>query len=164
MTDGKYDRLVVDTLEGRTGELRSIPTTALDWSGSGALLDLYRGTSGNERSELIESIGRVIEQHSALPTTLAQLIHIAACLDLAQVEPQVRGLQPATIAQTEPVKSAVANYLAFRALKTAPVTRQTESRATNGPLHRPKPKSSAAPKVAARKSVSARSKSARSKR
>jgi hypothetical protein len=114
MAATKYFQSIIDTLEGTTEELRPITRERLDWSGTGALLELYRKTSGNERSLMIAAIGQVIEQHPCSAAVLAELIGIASALDVAQVEPQVRKLQSEPIASDEQLQRAITNYLAFR--------------------------------------------------
>ena len=113
---------ILETLQGRTEELRDIPPERLDWAGTGALLNLYRKTSGKDREALIGAIGRVILDHPASPAVIAQLIQIASGLDLAQVEPQVRALKEKPFASQEPLRGAITNYLAFRHLNTSPET------------------------------------------
>ena len=122
MTLPKFYQAILETLQGRTEELRDIPPERLDWVGPGALLDLYRKTSGKDREALIGAIGRVILDHPASPAVIAQLVQIASGLDLAEVEPQVRKLQEKPFASQEPLRSAITNYLAFRHLDTSPET------------------------------------------
>lgn len=102
MAAKRYYQAILDTLQGRTDQLRTIPPERLDWAGPGAFLELYRKTSGGSRSALIRAIGQVIQDHPAPPPVLAQLIQIASSLDLAEVEPQVRKLQAEAIAAQEP--------------------------------------------------------------
>ena len=104
MIPNKYSRLILDTLQGRTSELRTIPSERLDWAGPGALLDLYRKSSGSDRESLIRAIGQVIEQHAAPAAVIAQLINIASSLDLAQVEPQVRRTRGRAIGRARTVE------------------------------------------------------------
>src|SRR5260370_26520875 len=117
MPASKYYQIVLDTLQGQTDQLKAVPPERLDWAGSGAMLDLFHQTSGENRAELIRAIGQVIRKHPAPPAVIAQLIHIASSLDLAEVESQVRELNPKPFASHEPVKGAIANYLAYRNLK-----------------------------------------------
>jgi hypothetical protein len=98
----------------------------LDWTGTSALLELYRQTSGTDRSEMIRAIGQVIHDHPGPETMIAQLINIASGLDLAQVEPEVRKLQNLPMATQEPLRGAIANYLAYREL-TPPSSGKTAS-------------------------------------
>jgi hypothetical protein len=132
MAANEYCQLIVDTLEGKTPPLRATPAERLDWSGPGALLDAYRKTSGANRSRFIEAIGQVIEDPTASPSVVAQLIQIAYSLDLAQVEPQVRLLEVRPEASTEPLKSAIANFVAFRALDAGLQDHIKTSPPTNG--------------------------------
>jgi hypothetical protein len=116
MAAGKYYQAILDTLQGQMDQLRVIPPERLDWAGAGALLELFRQTSGNDRSALIRAMGQVIEDHRAPAPVLAQLVQIASSLDLAEVEPQVRKLATQPIAAQEPLRDAINNYLAFRRL------------------------------------------------
>src|SRR5262245_29583868 len=120
MAADRYYQAILDKLQGRTDELRTIPPERLDWAGPGALLELYRKASGRERSSLIRAIGQIIEDQAASPPVLAQLIQIASSLDLAEVEPQVRKLRERAVAADEPLRGAITNYLAFRKLNTSP--------------------------------------------
>lgn len=83
MPASKYYQIVLDTLQGQTDQLKAVPPERLDWAGSGAMLDLFHQTSGENRAELIRAIGQVIRKHPAPPAIIAQLIHIASSLDLA---------------------------------------------------------------------------------
>jgi hypothetical protein len=139
MALSKYAQLILDTLQGRTDELRDIPPEALDWSGVSAVLRLYRQTSGEERNALIRAIGEVIQKHPAPPAIIADLIHIASALDVSQVEPQIRKLQTETFASEENLRSEISNYLAFRELKTLHLTGAFSS-AANGKPRAPKAK------------------------
>jgi hypothetical protein len=136
MAPNSYYQVILDTLQGWTDQLRTIPSERLDWSGQGALLDLYRKTSGNDRGALIRAIGRVIQDHPAPPAVMAQLIQIASSLDLAEVEPQVRKLQEEAIAAQEPLRGAVVNYLAFRQLAASPKTAKPPRAANDKPVAR----------------------------
>jgi hypothetical protein len=60
----------------------------------------------------------VIQDHPASPSALAQLVNLAASLDLAEVEPQVRKLQLEEVARAEPLGGVIRNHLAFRNLHT----------------------------------------------
>jgi hypothetical protein len=120
MAASKYYQAILDTLQAKTDELRSIAPQRLDWTGSGALLDLYRRTSGDGRGEFIRAIGEVIQDHPAAPAVIAQLVNIASSLDLAELEPKVRKLQSEAFAAQEPLGDAIRNYLAFRELRAAP--------------------------------------------
>ena len=120
MTVSKYYQMILDTVQGRTDELRLLPPERLDWAGPGALLQLYRKTSGSNRTEFIHAIGQVIEDHPARPAAIAQLVLLASSLDLAELEPQVRKLQAKPVAFQEPLRSAILNFLAFRQLNTPP--------------------------------------------
>src|SRR5687767_6798858 len=94
---------ILDTLQGQTPDLSAVASERLDWAGPGALLELYRTTTGTERDALINAVGRVIEEHTASTTVLAQLIQIASALDLSQVEAKVRALQTTSMASKEPL-------------------------------------------------------------
>ncbi len=122
MASNKFYQTILDTLQGETEELRTVSRERLDWAGPGALLELYRTTSGSERSALILAVGQVLREHAAPPNVLAQLIQVASSLDLAEVEPQVRELQAQPVAAKEPLRGAITNYLAFRKLALAPKT------------------------------------------
>src|SRR4051812_22640512 len=103
MATNPFYQQILDTLQGDTEELRAIPRDRLDWAGPGALLDLFRKTSGGDRRALIGAVGQVIQKHAAPPPVLAQLIQIASSLDLAEVEPEVRKLQSLPLAADEPL-------------------------------------------------------------
>jgi hypothetical protein len=132
-----YDS-ILGMLQGRTEAIRDIPTERLDWAGPGALLELYRETAGDERDKLIRAMGQVIRDHPASPAMIAQLVQIASGLDIAQVEPEVRNLQEDPFAAEKPLRSAITNYLAFRGLKAAPITRpRVTRRPANGKAKSP---------------------------
>src|ERR1700682_5120577 len=93
MTIKKHYQVILKALQGQTDQLGNIPASRVDWAGTGTILQLFESTSGKDRATFIEAIGQVIEDHPAPAPAIAELIHIASSLDLAQVEPQVRKLQ-----------------------------------------------------------------------
>jgi hypothetical protein len=115
-----YYHAIQDNLRGQTPALRAIPPERLDWSGPGAVLELYEAASGQDRDNLIEALGKIIEEAKAPPAVLAQVVHLASSLDITQVEPRVRKLQRKRVAAAEPVQSAVINYFAFRQVQRRP--------------------------------------------
>jgi len=114
MKSNAYHQAIHDALQGRSEQLRDIPATRLDWAGTGLFLQLFESTSGKNRARFIEAVGRIIEEHELPPAALAELIHLASSLDLAQVEPQVRKLQTEDYGSQQDVKRAIVNYLALR--------------------------------------------------
>ena len=126
MAATNFHRAVLDTLQGSTGDLDKISPERLDWAGTSAFLNLYHRTTGRDRRDLIGAIGDVIEQHQARPEVLALLIQIASSLDIAEVEPEVRRLRAAPIAEREPLRAAISNYLSFRQLRPSSLVAKAE--------------------------------------
>src|SRR5260370_16528038 len=122
MADNAFHQTILDTLQGQTDQLRTIPPERLDWAGPGAFLQLYRQTSGSDRTALIRAVGEILDEHSAPTPVLAQLVQFASALELAEVEPQIRRLQAEAIAAQEPLQDAITNYLPFRQLTDPPTT------------------------------------------
>ncbi len=110
----RYHGLILEALEGHTSEFDGIPFSRLDWYGLGAVLDLYQQSSGTDRENIIRAIAQILEGATEPPIILAQLLHLVASLDIAQVEPSVLKLNSMAIAGEEPVKGALANYFTFR--------------------------------------------------
>jgi hypothetical protein len=119
MAENNFYQTILDTLEGRTDQLSKVPRERLDWSGPGALLELYRKTSGNDRTALIVAIGEIIYDHVAPAHVLAQLVHIASSLDLSELEEPIRELEGQAVSSEEPLQAAIANFFAFRQLNDA---------------------------------------------
>jgi hypothetical protein len=117
MAATEYYTQIIEMLQGQTPELRETPRDRLDWAGPGAVLDLYKKTSGRERVEIIEAMERILANGQS-PSVMAQVLHIAASLDIAQLEPYVEELRSKAHLFGEPVRLAVNNYLAFRKLRT----------------------------------------------
>lgn len=113
-----YHDQILLTLKGETPEFADITYERLDWSGVEAVLNLYGRTSGPDRDAIIQAMGRIVEEAAQPPELLAQVLQIAASLDIAQIEPAVKKLAATALATEEPVKSAVTNYLAFRSVYT----------------------------------------------
>lgn len=113
-----YQKQIIQTLKGETPEFADTTYERLDWSGVEAVLNLYGRTSGPDRDAMIQAMGRIIEEAAQPPELLAQVLLIAASLDIAQIEPAVNKLAATALATEEPVKSAVMNYLAFRSIYT----------------------------------------------
>ena len=101
------ENTIIDTLD----TLQS----GYDWSGESKFLKLYKETSGTDRTKLIELIGETIK-NCEKPIVLARLINICSSLDISQVEPEIKELQTKQIAQKEPLKSVIGNFLIFRKL------------------------------------------------
>src|SRR5438093_6697878 len=93
MSVAAYYTKIVEMLQGRTPELQGTPPERLDWAGSGAVLDLYKKTSGSERGEIIHAMEQILEEHKQPSLIMAQVIHIAASLDIAQLEPHIEKLK-----------------------------------------------------------------------
>jgi hypothetical protein len=117
MRANEYKKLILDVLQGQTPELRDIPRERLDWSGPGALLELYSRTSGKDRAAIIQAIGDIIRNHGGPPAVIAQLVDIASGLDLAEVQPDILALQDKPGVSAEPLlRESINNYLAYRKL------------------------------------------------
>ena len=109
-----YKEKIITRLHGDTQELEAIPKERLDWTGCGAVLDLYDQTSGREREEFIRAMGKIIEEGKEPPFVIAQVLHIAASMGLSQIEPSVKSLQEKEIAAVEVVRSAIDAYNSMR--------------------------------------------------
>jgi hypothetical protein len=116
MTATEYSQLILDALRGETTELRALPPDRLDWSGTAAVLRLYRETTGADRTAIKRAMSDLLGQKAVPSKILAQLVNIASGLDVGELEPAVRGLQRRSAAADEPLRRAVANYLEFRKL------------------------------------------------
>ena len=124
-----YYEKITDTLHGKTPELSEIPEERLDWSGLTALLKLFHKTSGQDRQEIIQAMGQIIEGGEEPPHIIAQLLQIVSSLDLAELEPSVERLEEKYVAQEEPLRSAISNFKAYRKLNTQS---RTESAVPHG--------------------------------
>jgi hypothetical protein len=109
-----YYHEITSALQGQIPGLEGIPSARIDWYGSSAVLELYDSTSGSDREEIIRAMGQIVEAGKEPPIVVAQVLHIAASLDLAQIEPNVARLQHTSLASMEPVKSALRTYTAYR--------------------------------------------------
>jgi hypothetical protein len=109
-----YYAEITNTLEGKVPGLRDVPADHLDWYGVGAVLELYESTAGSDREEIISAIGKIVEHGRESPMVIAQVLHLAASLDLAQIQPSVERLERTALASEEPVKSAIQTYNSFR--------------------------------------------------
>jgi len=80
---------------------------------------LYKKTSGSERVQIVDAMERILKEGSGQPPAVtAQLVHIAASLDIAQLEPAVKELASKAPTLGDPVRKAVDNFLAFRQLRS----------------------------------------------
>jgi hypothetical protein len=116
MDTNGYSESIVRILKGQTAELQEFKER-LDWSGSGAVLEMYNSTSGVEREQFISALGQIIEEGEEPAPVIAQLIHIASSLNITQIEPSIRKLKTRTVASEEPVRGAIQNFLAYRNLR-----------------------------------------------
>lgn len=120
MTPQEYREKIIQMLQGKAPELNGgIPDDRLDWNGFGAVLSLYHQTSGQERNNIISAMEQIIEKAQEPPPVLAQVIHIASSLDLAQLDSSVQKLQSEQIASQEPLRSAIKDYITIRQFLTA---------------------------------------------
>lgn len=111
----RYYSEITHLLRGRTPAFEGTHRDRLDWAGSSALLDLYDKTSGQAREEIIRAMGQIIEENKEPPFVIAQLLHIAASLELSQIQASIERLQ-AKKPQSVDVQDGIKNYLAFRKL------------------------------------------------
>jgi hypothetical protein len=109
-----YYVAITNALQGNARGLEGVPVARLDWYGSGAVLEMYESTAGADREEIIRAMGRIVESGIESPTVIAQVLHLAASLDLAQIQPSVERLERTALASEEPVKSAIQTYKSFR--------------------------------------------------
>ena len=112
-----YYHEITRVLQGKTSQFESIPSDRLDWAPSSVVLAMYGATSGSERDEIIRAMGQIVAHATEPATVIAQVLHIAACLDIAQLDPSVEALQRTAMASQEPVQSAVQTYRSFRRLR-----------------------------------------------
>jgi hypothetical protein len=129
---------IIEALEGKAEPLRAVAAARRDWTGPGMILELYEKTSGQDRATFIDAIGQIIEDHSASPAAVAELIYVAASLDLAQVEPKVRKLLGESFGAQEPVRKAIGNFLALRTMAAAGVEAVSSMLRANGSTSKPK--------------------------
>jgi hypothetical protein len=115
-----YYHEITNALQGRAPGLEEVPPDRLDWYGSSAVLEMYESTSGLDREEIIHAMGSIVESGNVPPIVVAQVLHIAASLDLAQIQPNVERLGRTALASEEPVRSAMETYNAFRQVNSLP--------------------------------------------
>lgn len=129
MVRDKYYGMIISILQGKTPALREIPSDRLGWEGPGALLELYEQADASKRDKIVRAMGQIIELHEAPPEVIAEIIYMAASLDLVQVEPSVRRIQAQKSFPKESVLSdAVNTYLALRDLSVNPPSLQSLSK------------------------------------
>ncbi|HEY7033081.1 MAG TPA: hypothetical protein VH482_17170 [Thermomicrobiales bacterium] len=109
-----YADLIVRSLKGEVDELAGIPSGRLDWNGVSAVMALYAGSANEERTAVIEAIGRVIDDDNLAPSIRAEVVDLAANLDISQVEASVLRLEQSSVAEEPVVRDAVTHYLAVR--------------------------------------------------
>jgi hypothetical protein len=115
-----YYHDITNALQGNAPGLKGVPLDRLDWYGSSAVLEIYESTSGSDREEIIRAMGHIVESGKESPTVVAQVLHIAASLDLAQIQPSIEKLERTARASEEPVRSAIDTYKAFRQVNSLP--------------------------------------------
>jgi hypothetical protein len=113
----EYYGEIKDALSGADLVRQGVPAERLDWGGTSAVLDLFDRTSGPERGEFINALGRIIEEASE-PPVVAQVIDIVASLDISELAPVVAKVRQRKVGEDPNVSAAVANFQAFRELKT----------------------------------------------
>jgi hypothetical protein len=122
-----YYDAIVNALQGQTPRLEGYPERRQDWYGLSEVLAEHEATSGAERDKFIRAIGEIIREGEQPPTLLAEIIHFASSLDIAQVEDDVEELRHKPVASEIPLRTAVDNYLAFRTLRREGLKRASRS-------------------------------------
>jgi len=112
-----YYHEITTVLQGKTAQFESIPADRLDWAPSSVVLAMYSATSGSERDDIIRAMGQIVARATEPAAVIAQVLHIAACLDIAQLDPSVETLQKTTMASQEPVQSALQTNRSLRRLR-----------------------------------------------
>jgi hypothetical protein len=112
-----YYREITTVLQGKTSQFERIPADRLDWAPSSVVLAMYSATSGTERDEIIRAMRQIVANAAEPAAVIAQILHIAACLDIAQLDPSVETLQRTSLASQEPVQSALQTYRSFCRLR-----------------------------------------------
>lgn len=113
-----YYHEITTVLQGKTSQFEHISADRLDWAPSSVMLTMYSATSGSERDEIIRAMGQIVANATEPAAVIAQVLHVAACLDIAQLDPSVETLQKTTMASQEPVQSALQTYRSFRRLRS----------------------------------------------
>ena len=88
-----------------------------NWEGSSKILLMYRMARGCSRDEIIGAIKEIIKDADEQPAILAELLHIAMALDIAQIDEDVIALRSKSISKESPLCDAIRNYEA--AIKVA---------------------------------------------
>ncbi|MBI2038915.1 MAG: hypothetical protein HYT22_01365 [Candidatus Niyogibacteria bacterium] len=93
-----------------------------DWGGSGALLELYDSSGGEDRTIFIRAIGEIIETNDN-PRVVGSLVQFVTALDLVQLDETMRNLTTSGKFVNEPeILKAITNYFAMRKLRSLPKT------------------------------------------
>lgn len=112
LAEGKvdyYTKLITQTLKGETLEFERI-----DWGVNSAFLNLFEGTSGENRLALIKAMGSIIEDEKNQAVIIAQVLNLINCMDLSQLEPSVKKLRKTRAAKNPAVKEEINNFLSLR--------------------------------------------------
>lgn len=129
-----YHKKVLATLSGQDVAGVQVPPEQLDWQGTSGFLELFDRASGAERHNLIEAIRRIIQDNSAAPGLLGELVHLCDCLSITEVAPEVQALRKRPL--QEPLRSAVNNFLSNQELALQGNHKPAERRgATPGKKH-----------------------------
>src|SRR2546423_10047120 len=92
-----YRQAIVEALQGEISEMKTenvlLPIERLDWAGYSAVLELYDKALGLDRDNFIQAMKEIIGDGSLPIDTVAQAIHIATSLDIAQIAQSVIELQ-----------------------------------------------------------------------
>lgn len=107
---------IEDTLQGNIPDLQDMPKERLGFHGIGAFLEMYDQTSGKDREAIIQAMGKIIETGETIPIVRAQVVDLAADLDLSQLEPSITKLKRMKASNNPYVVAALSEYEAFRVL------------------------------------------------
>jgi hypothetical protein len=121
MARAEYYETIISILKGEPYTAQGIPPDRLDWEGPGALLELYEKADASAREKIVYAMGQIIELHEAPPEVIAEIIYMAATLDLVQIEPQVRHLHSKKeFSEWNILSDAITTYLTIRELSINP--------------------------------------------
>ena len=118
-----YYDAILSALEGKAQG----PGSRVDWEGPSVVLELYGNTSGSNRTDFVRSLGQILQDQPCSAAALAQLVDIVSSLDLAELEPEVTALKRSANANQEPLRNAIANYLAYRQLHPGLAVKLTDA-------------------------------------
>ena len=123
--DAFYPRIIA-TVEGRDPAFADDVTDEAsrqrfvgNWGGIGALLALYEGTAGEDRTAIIGAMGKAIDHTDQHTNASLDVLHMVTSLQITELEGNIKRLEKTPLGKShEMVRNQIGTYKSHRIMDT----------------------------------------------